>query len=243
MPADESLTAAQWREISTRRILFGHQSVGRNLLDGVRALAVEAGVSAPIVESRAPTATGGITHFKVGNNGDPLGKIRDFAAVVDGGTGDAPDIALMKLCYIDFSPSIDPHLLATAYCDTLEGLQRRFPDTVFAAVTAPLTTVQTGPKALVKRLLRRAPDGWAENARRESFNAVLRERYGDSRRLFDLAAIEAAGSGVGFRSGGVPSLDPALTSDGGHLNDRGARLVAAQFLRFLAGAKNPPENP
>ncbi len=230
MPIDTPPTAAQWRAVASRRIVFGRQSVGRNILGGASALAAAAGVDLPVTETREGTVAPGIAHFAVGANGDPLGKVRDFASVMDAGVADHTDIALLKLCYIDFSGTADPAVVAAAYCDTLVSLQRRHPGALFAAVTAPLTTVQSGPKVLVKKLLGRAPDGLAENARREAFNTVLRERFGPAGRLFDVAAIEG---------GGVSSLNPALSSDGGHLNDAGARLVAERFIAFLAGLSVP----
>jgi hypothetical protein len=226
MPIDTPPTADQWKTFAARRIVFGHQSVGRNILDGVTTLAAGAGIDLPITETRDGAPAPGIAHFGVGANGDPLGKIRDFAAVMDGPAAAGADIALMKLCYIDFSDSADPAAVAAAYGDTLAHLQQRHPATVFVAVTTPLTTVQSGPKALVKKMLGRAPAGQVENTRREAFNAVLRARFGAEGRLFDLAALE---------SGGGASLNPALTYDGGHLNETGARLVAERFVAFLAG--------
>ncbi len=226
MPVDTPPTAAQWQAFAARRVVFAHQSVGRNILGGVAGLAGAAGVDLPVTETRDGAAAPGIAHFAVGKNGDPLGKIRDFAAVMDGPAAGNADVALLKLCYIDFAGAADPAVVAAAYCDTLSHLQQRHPGTVFAAVTAPLTTVQSGPKAAIKRLLGRSPDGVAENARREAFNAVLRERFGPAGLLFDVAAIEG---------GGTDCLNPALTSDGGHLNDAGARFVAQRFVAFVAG--------
>jgi len=239
---DTKVTAAEWQAVAGLRVVFGHQSVGRNLLDGLRSLAAEAQVPLAVTESRSPTGAAGLTHFAVGANGDPLGKIRDFAAVVDSAGADVADIALMKLCYIDFSGGADPGQVAAAYCDTLDALAARHPRTRFVAVTVPLTTVQTGPKALVKRVLGRIPDGYAENARRQIFNDVLRARDG-GRHLFDLAALEAEPTGRRHEDRDIQCLDPKLTSDGGHLNDAGARRVAAQFVRFLAGLATPGRQP
>lgn len=237
MEKTPAVTPAQWQAVAEQRVLFGHQSVGRNILDGVKALASQAGVTLPIQESRGPAVARGLTHFAVGSNGDPLAKINDFAAAIDGGA--AADVALMKLCYIDFSVTTDPAQIAAAYCDTLDALRGRHPQTTFVAVTVPLTTVQGGPKALVKRMLGRTPDGQAENQRRHAFNEALRARNGAGR-LFDLAALE---SGHGGQAGSAPCLDPALTSDGGHLNDHGSRLVAAAFVGFLADLRPAPEAP
>lgn len=242
MAPETTVTAAEWQALSGLRVVFGHQSVGRNLLDGLQKLAAQAQAPLAVTESRTPTGAAGITHFAVGANGDPLAKIRDFAAVIDSAGPDAADVALVKLCYIDFSGDADPGQVAAAYCDTLDALARRHPRTRFVAVTVPLTTVQTGPKAVVKRLLGRVPDGYAENARRQVFNDVLRTRDG-GRHLFDLAALEAEPSRRRHEDQDIQCLDPALTSDGGHLNDAGARRVATQFVHFLAGLATPGREP
>jgi hypothetical protein len=227
------VTASQWQTVAARRVVFGHQSVGNNILAGLRSLAAGDDVSLPITETREPGVAPGISHFAVGRNGDPLGKVRDFAAVIDGGA--AADIALFKLCYIDFSGDTDPLQVAAAYGDTLVALRGRHPGTTFVAVTVPLTTVQDGPKALVKRMLGRLPDGYAENARRQAFNDALRARQDRSGHLFDLAAIEAGTRSLRHDGREIQCLDPSLTNDGGHLNDQGARLVAASLVGFLAG--------
>jgi hypothetical protein len=242
MAPEATVTAAEWQALGGLRVVFGHQSVGRNILDGLQKLAAQGPAPLAVTESRTPTGAAGITHFAVGANGDPLAKIRDFAAVIDGAGADVADVALVKLCYIDFSGSADPEQVAAAYCDTLEALAHRHPRTRFVAVTVPLTTVQTGPKAVVKRLLGRIPDGYAENARRQVFNDVLRTRDG-GRHLFDLAALEAEPNRRRHENHDIQCLDPALTSDGGHLNDAGARRVAAQLVHFLAGLAAPVKEP
>lgn len=231
------VTPDEWQAVATHRIVFGHQSVGRNVLDGVRALAAEAGVQIPINQTREAGPEPGIDHFAVGRNTDPLGKIKDFAAVIDADRANPPDVALMKLCYVDFPPSLDPAQIASAYCDTLDSLARRYPRTTFVAVTAPLTIVQGGLKAAVKRVLGRTPDGYEANARRAVFNEILRQRYADPQQLFDLAAIEAAGTArVSYEGRSVECLDPALTTDGGHLNAIGAQRAGAGLIQCLAAA-------
>jgi len=226
------VSAADLQTLAQRRVLFAHQSVGFDILDGVRALAAANGVSVPIVEGRQPAENAtGIFHFRVGHNEDPQGKIADYVKTVEAGGTQGVDVAILKFCYIDFTPDTDGKALAERYLSTLQTLQAQHPATVFVAVTAPLTVVQTGPKAWMKRLMGRSPAGLAENARRGEFNELVRQRV-PANRLFDLAHIEAHGA--------TPeALDPALTVDGGHLNDRGKQLAAAGFVRFVAGAERP----
>jgi hypothetical protein len=235
MAQKDQLTKEEWTVIARRRIIFGHQSVGNNILSGVRTLAKEAGVNLSITESRDIDSRAGITHFKVGRNTEPMSKIEDFARVMEGAEVQAGVVALVKLCYIDFDSGTDAKKLAEEYCSSLDRLSRKFPKAGFIAVTAPLTTIQSGPKAWVKRLLRRTPSGYAENERRREFNDYLRARYSRQGRLFDLAGIEAEGAGnLQFQGHRLETLNPALTDDGGHLNSPGEAYVAAKFLKFIA---------
>jgi|KBSSwiStaDraftv2_1062776.scaffolds.fasta_scaffold147656_3 lysophospholipase L1-like esterase len=223
---------------ATKRVIFAHQSVGGDILAGVNAVSAGAGVPLNVVETRiAPATGGGIYHFKVGTNGDPLGKIREYHDALAQTPLTGVDVALVKLCYIDFNRGTDAAQIATAYVQAIEDLQSRHPQTRFVAVTTPLTTIQTGPKAWVKSLLGKTPAGYAENAKREEFNAVLRQKFGAGR-LFDVAKLESQGGAepvvYDYQGSSYEALDPALTSDGGHLNDAGKRVVGSAFVKFLA---------
>ena len=237
MPA-ERIAAPQWELLAQKRIVFGHQSVGSDILAGVNTLAQRAGVSLRVGNGTA--AGPGIVHFKIGRNGEPGSKMHAFAAALTAGGAAGADVALMKLCYVDFDRDTDGSALAREYCATLDLLGRQFPKTTFLAVTAPLTTVQSGPKAWLKRVLGREPAGYAENYRRQQFNAVLRERYLAQGRLFDLARLEAQGGQVTRQGVPLEVLDRRLSSDGGHLNDLGRELAAARLLTLIAALPEPP---
>lgn len=235
MTSSHEITDAEWQRITTLRVLFGHQSVGNNMLEGIRSLAAQAGRKLNLVETRSAPTAPGIYHFMIGRNEEPQSKIDDFAKTLEGGAANGADVALMKLCYIDFTANTDAVQLAANYSTSLDQLSETFPATRFVAVTSPLTTVQGGWKALVKRVLGRTPDGYAENASREKFNQFLRERYGRDGRLFDLAAIEAETAAPhDYQGKPLATLDPAISSDGGHLNQAGQQLLASRLLKFLA---------
>jgi hypothetical protein len=226
----------EWQVLEKTRVVFGHQSVGKNILNGIERLAARDGVNLDIHEQRTAPAAQGISHFAIGNNGDPLSKIKDFAAAIDAGAAQNADMAMMKLCYVDFNAATDARELANKYIASLDSLAERHPETRFVAVTAPLMAVQTGPKAVVKRLIGKQPHGSIDNLRRAEFNALLRERYAATGRLFDLAKAEADSTGAHCRvevnGQTVEALCPELTNDGGHLNERGQELVATAFLNF-----------
>jgi hypothetical protein len=64
-----SLTKADVEAAAKQRVLFGHQSVGANILDGVRALADENNVKLTIAESRSDQGkTPAIFQFMVGRD-------------------------------------------------------------------------------------------------------------------------------------------------------------------------------
>jgi len=145
----------------------------------------------------------------------------------------------MKLCYVDFRADTDARQIFERYRAAIDGLRARNPGTTFVHVTAPLTTVQAGPKAMAKRLLGRAPGGVEENARREEFNALLRTTYGGREPIFDLAALESTLADgtrqtVEWKGKAVPVLAGAYTDDGGHLNEAGRLRAARELARVLA---------
>ncbi len=228
----------EWKTLEKKRVVFGHQSVGYNILNGVTRLADRDGAKIDIHEQRTVPTGQGITHFTIGKNGDPISKIQDFAAAIDAGAAQGADIALMKLCYVDFDATTNARQVANDYIASLESLAQRHPGINFVAVTTPLVVVQTGPKAWLKQLLGKQPNGYLDNARRTEFNTQLRERYLATGRLFDLAKAETESIGkscIAHVDGqAVDALCPELTNDGGHLNERGQELVATAFLNFIS---------
>lgn len=223
--------------VSSRRVLFAHQSVGAGIVAGLERLSAGAGATLRIVELPGALAAGTFGHAFVGRNGEPLRKLAGFEQLLAEQAAHAPDIALLKFCYVDFHDGTDVAALFSAYQATFRDLERRYPHTTFVHVTVPLTTVQAGVKGAVKSLLGRAPSGFLENARREEFNALLRGAYRD-RALFDLARLEATSPDgrtitSTWRGRTVLALDPSSTRDGTHpaleTSVRIARALVAQL--------------
>ncbi len=222
-------------------LLFGHQSVGVNVLDGIDAVYGSAGVPTPgIVEVSPGSAAAlhpGIDHAFVGVNGDPSGKLRDFEALVDG-AGEGVDVALVKLCYVDITASTDVRALFDEYVATMDALEQRHPDITFLYATAPLTTDRSW-KANVKAILGIDDErGPADNAARQEYNALVRDRYGSTGRLFDIAAVQATSdAGPMSRTHDGEEyfvLNAAMSSDAGHFNEIGSRLAASELIRIVA---------
>jgi hypothetical protein len=232
------------KTIAQERIYFGHQSVGKNVLDGLRELSGAAGVPLRIAEvPRAADLQGpGVGHIFVPENGDPLRKLANFRRSL--GAGSQADIALVKFCYVDINADTDMRGLFDQYRSTIDELRKANPRTTFVHVTLPLTTVQTGPKAWAKRLLGRAPYGTIENVKREQYNALLRRTYAGREPIFDLARVESIatdGTQATVQWDGVvaPAMVPQYTDDGGHLNHAGRLRAAKEFVAVLAAARGP----
>ena len=236
-------SAQDWQNLSQLKIAFGHQSVGDNVISGIEALAREHDAALSVAETREALAAPGFHHFKIGRNGEPRSKLEDFDAAMSRDIAGTADIALMKLCYMDFDSEPNPQQLARDYIAELDRLAARFPQTTFVPVTAPLTTVQTGPKALIKKLLGKEPAGYESNAKRQQFNETLRQHYANRDVLFDIASIESGfGQATVERDGqAVETLSPELTSDGGHLNDRGKHLIGNALVHHLANVARPDQ--
>lgn len=228
--ATSTVTGDDLTRAAKTRLFFGHMSVGENMLTGIDTLYSAHGISAPAIVEVGPDATAGqrvggvVLHAHIGENGDPLGKLKNFDARMRGGLAGQVNVALLKFCYIDFDSATDAEALFSAYRQTLDALERDFPNVTFLHATAPLMVAPTGPKERMKALLRGDP-----NTVRERYNRLVRGAYpGD--RLVDIAAIESTGPD-GDVSG---ALYPGFSTDGGHLNETGSALVAGGLVRALA---------
>lgn len=241
--SDENLSSDLER-IAHKRIFFGHQSVGMNLLDGVRQLDTMSSIAIRIAEvkSAGSVERGMIGHAFIAENGKPLMKLKSFEQMFGTKSAD-PDIALMKFCYVDFTAGTDPKLLFVRYHETIDNLKKRHPGTVFVHVTAPLTTVQGGFKESMRELLGRTPYGVIENMRREEYNSLLRQAYKGREPIFDIALIEStAADGTKetykWKNTDIPVMSSSYTDDGGHLNDTGKLRAARELVSVLASVPN-----
>lgn len=226
------------KAVAGKKIFFGHQSVGFNILEGINDIVGEnPAVELNIVKTADTAAFDSpvFAHNTVGLNDDPRSKLRDFENQLQKGIGNNADIAFFKFCYIDVHRGSDVKKLFSEYKDTMGRLKKDYPQTTFAHVTVPLTTPTPPLKAFVKRLMGKQEN----NINRNLFNDMLLKEYEGKEPIFDLAKYEstyANGSRAVSSVGGTSyySLVPEYTDDGGHLNRKGRKTVALEFLRFLA---------
>lgn len=236
-----SVPEREWKDLSRKRIYFGHQSVGANILNGVKDIMQEYGNIKLNIEktSEAEDFNAPVfAHARIGKNADPFSKIEVFEQGIRQGIGDKADIAFFKLCYLDITKETDVENLFNAYTQTMERLKTEFPETVFIFTTVPLTTTEMTWKTVVKKLIGR--DYLGDNIKRNEFNELLRQKYGVKGNVFDIAKAESLypdGTQEGFKKNEkqYTSLIPVYTDDGGHLNQTGRKIVAACLLKTLCG--------
>jgi hypothetical protein len=238
----QAVPQERWDALAGLKIYFGHQSVGANVLAGLQAVLDAApGIRLEVRETSDPRDLDRpvLAHSAIGRNGDPRGKMDHFRSLLESGIGEKADVALFKLCYVDIDASTDIPGLLAHYDRTIADLRAKYPRLTILAVTVPLTNAPPGIKSRIKRLLGRGIAALKEsNARRNEVNDHIRKAYPES--VWDLAAAEAMTAGgekVAVRDGGrsIELLNPAYTSDGGHLNEAGSRALAVDLLVRLAG--------
>lgn len=237
-----TISEAKLSSLSNKKIFFGHQSVGFNIVDGMEEIINQnPQLSLSILKAGEPIEghEAFFAHAQIGKNRKPLSKLDAFSKAINNGIGDKADIAFMKFCYVDITKKTDIDKLFQSYKNELFELQQRFPNTTFIHVTSPLKTVQTGIKATIKKILGKPAGGYESNIMRNKFNEMLRNEYDQKGIVFDLAKVEATrpdGSRQKFiyNDKEYDSLYPGYTDDGGHLNRYGQKIAAENLLRLLS---------
>lgn len=217
--------------LEAARVYFGHQSVGRDILTGIAEVAPN--LQLVHLDQFSSVDGGALAESSIGTNGQPASKDQAFLEAVQ---LLAPgETALYKYCYLDIAADTDPDSLFAQYSTTLTTARGTGVHTI--AITMPVTTVAPAWKRWTKRVLGRVTDAEL-NARRQRFNDLVRANYDDTS-LLDLARMESTledGSRSAIEVAGQPVeiLPHVYTDDGAHLNRRGRRQVATEFVNALS---------
>lgn len=249
LPTIDGIPREHWECLAAKRIFFGHQSVGYNIVDGLRDVMEDCDyIRLDVVETSEIGEVEGpsFVHSKVGKNRDPLSKIEAFVDALDRSNEAQIDIAFMKFCYVDIVHDTDVNSLFEAYSRAMEQIRRKRPNLQLLHVTVPLRSVYLGPKWRAKQCVKRligSPTVLEDNLARDRFNQLLREAYPEDGAVFDLALAESTTeqghSCYAMKSKArVPFLWTGYSADGGHLNTLGKRKAAEQLLIALAKAAN-----
>lgn len=235
------LTVRDFSRLANHKVFFGHQSVGDDIVRGLRDLiAAEPRLKLRILQSAEPQLVYGpaFVESHIGCNADPQSKIEAFRAIVEKGIGRQAWIAICKFCYVDICPSTDVPRMFAMYRHGIDNLKAKYPLLRVVHVTIPLTSADPAVKGWAKMLLGRAT-ARDLNRKRNEYNRLLVQAYGGTDPIFDLAEIESTGhdgTRAEFKEGGqqIFALAREFTRDGGHLNEAGRRIVAEQLLLALA---------
>jgi len=227
-------------KMSTKRILFGHVSVGNNIVAGLEDIkAKDNGFDRLVIkkiESAQEVNGAGFYHCIVKRNRFPKEKCDNFKRMLmENRLGERLDIAFFKFCYVDIEKDTDVEGLFQYYVKTIKEIREAFPNLKVLHVTAPLYSHGMGLKGFLKGLVKTD----YHNIKRNEYNQKLRDKFAGVDPIYDLAAVESTypdGSRSSFEHNGQTyfSLANEYTHDGGHLNETG-RIRAAQSLVEVLG--------
>jgi hypothetical protein len=241
LPSLRDVPETAWQQLSQKRIYFGHQSLGGNIIGGIRKLMMShPTIKLNIVETEDPGAFAQpvFAHSSIGKNSYPESKVIAFRDLMQSGIGDKADIAFFKFCFWDIRQRTDIQGLFEKYTQTLSALKTAYPKTTFIHVTIPLMSFPNGLKAKIKRALNKPIEWDVDNIKRNDLNHLILKEYGGKEPVFDIAMVESTvpdNTRIAFAGNGENYyvLASEYTYDGGHLNDEGSRRVAEQLLIML----------
>ncbi len=241
-PSIKDVPASKWENLSQKKIYFGHQSVGFNIIDGIKDVMKEnPQIKLNIVETanESDFKVGLFAHSRVGKNVDPKSKTDEFVEFINKGIGGKADAAALKFCYVDIRADTDTKNVFIDYSDSISQLIKKYPDTTIIHFTVPLTTTKTTWKTWIKKLIGKKTWEYDDNIKRNEYNEMLIKKYEGKETVLDIAKIESTfpdGTRSSFTKDRKTyySMVPEYTYDGGHLNETGRKKVAEQLLILLA---------
>lgn len=242
-----------WENLSQKKIYFGHQSVGYNIVDGINDLIKEnPQIKLNIVEINGikDFSVGTFAHSKIGKNRDPDSKFDAFEKFLEQIGGNV-DIVFVKCCYVDIGAGADIERIFDVYKRKMAQIKKKYPKTIVIHFTVPLETAKIPFKFWLKifknagwsyrlTMIKNIGNIWRydANIKRNEFNELITKEYADKEPVFDLAKMESThpdGTRKTFTKDGKTyySMVPDYTYDGGHLNEVGRKRAAEQLLIFL----------
>jgi len=227
------------KALASKKIFFGHASVGYNILAGIKEItgnqddfmSINIKETNKFDEINEPA----IYHSINGKNGFPKLKCDNFKnLLIDKNLGEKLDIAFFKFCYVDFNDTSDIQEIFDYYSNTIIEIKSRYPHLKILHVTSPLYAYSFTFKSKIKNFLL----GDISNIKRNQYNNLLKDKFKTVDRIYDLALIEStkpSGEREIFTYKGDEyfSLVKSYTNDGGHLNKYGQFIAARGLLEVL----------
>ena len=248
MDTTKDISQKDWDQLANKKIYFGHQSVGNNMVDGLASIIKEhPNIKLEIEESNSIKIFDSpvFAHSRNGQNGDPKSKIDNFCKAMEDGLGDKVDMAGFKFCYVDFKKGTDVKNTFSYYKSKMDEISLKFPNVKIIHYTVPLSSIRSGPKALIKKIIGK-DIGIDDNVIRNEFNELLKSEY-NINNIFDLTKFESTypdGKREYLEIDGkkVFTMIPSYTNDGGHLSKKGKYIIGGELLIFLAKLSDGRQN-
>jgi hypothetical protein len=233
------------KTVAKSRIFFGHQSVGGNILDGLKKIDNENKINLITKDNMDNLPESFFMHFKIGENEKPKTKCDDFVGIIDSIHNNI-DYAFMKICYIDINRNSDVEALFEYYKSNMDTLIKKYPEVTFLHLTSPLRFNAKGFGVWIRELLGRPNNSKLDNVKRNEYNDLLKSYYPEDT-IFDLAAAQSTypnGKKEYFTMDGEKyySLIEEYTNDGGHLTELGSKVVAQELINKLGNIINKISN-
>jgi hypothetical protein len=245
------ISKGKWDNLSRKKIFFGHQSVGNNILLGINEIKEKYGqIQLNIVETKSKMEFGEaiFSHYSnIGKNDYPISKIEEFVKLMQDGLGEKLDIAFLKFCFVDFQYRTDVEAIFKKYRESIDELKILYPDMTLVHFTVPLLRkeqvgIVKSVKTFFRALMGKGKPTFfsnSHNVARNEYNILLLNHYGGKEPIFDIAGLESTyptGKREIFSYDGNEyfAMVPEYTVDGGHLNEKGRQYIAEQLLIFLS---------
>jgi len=233
-PPPSLLTLTEYNDVRSKRIVFAHQSVGLQVIQGTQMWADQLSASDPnvvdVVNDSIPSSGGFFGHFYAGTNGDPQSKLDHLDSLMRGGLASEVDFCILKFCYADLRNSNPDPLVWQAYAQNIFNSYKTYMDALVSSFPAVKFIFATSAIVMGEN-----SDG-AHNKVRNYYNDLVRAEYASTGRLWDVAGIESTDPDDNkILYNGYESLYSGYASpDQRHIYGLGRTTVSSYLLRMIA---------
>jgi hypothetical protein len=226
--------------ISHKNIYFGHQSVGENIIAGIKKNNSDRNKNEIVIKryNHHDSLYGNyFLHSNIGQNGNPQIKFDEFSKIVNNLAGTNLNIAMMKLCFVDITKNTNIKDVFNSYDKMIDSLKHRYPKIKFIHFTVPLKSKPSLINYIKDKIKGNNNYDPQDNLARNRYNELVFSKYSKNE-IFDLAGAESTYPN-GKRESEIVDGQPCYvlikdyTTDGGHLNDLGSQIISEKLIQKL----------
>lgn len=229
--------------VRTKKILFGHASIGGQIVEGLRTLSSQNPSKFAMIFKEDPSALESPTLAfpYIGPNGNPFDKITRFENKIESTDangdiwGNVLDFAYFKFCYVDIGTNSDIKKIFNGYINSIKNLKTKYQTCQFIYFTVPLEGKLNYEYDMI------------QNKNRHQLNEMIRNYVKQNGGyLYDLADLEAYDdSGIyqtfEYEGKTYPKAwfepnnfinDGWTSDDGAHLNSKGKEHLALAMWKL-----------